>query len=609
MTLLISFALPLRWPQKPSSASHLSSESITRTVTCGKNVNMEKDSRLKLLMDTGLRLAYERAPGTIVQTVLEAGIQLSGATAGVFFMEASSRADAAPARWMAGLGSSDILSVPKPRTEFPGLAASEPAAPRGVSSSVTIPFSVRSNDVLDDERYEWGLAPALARTSEPVRSYLAAPVRGRAGEPQGTLVFGHPAGGQFDEEVESFIQVLAAQMGVATENARLAETLSREVAQADAARSDLRATTQRLMQALEAAQMGTWSWNARTGLIDFDKRAAELFGVEPNVPLSRDLLREKLVFREDLAFAPEDLRAVAETDGQYSTEYRVTRPDGGQRWVAIRGNAKLEGLSGSGGMVGTVQDISDRKAQEEALRLSEKLAATGRLAATIAHEINNPLEAVTNLIYLSKTDPATPTSIRRMLELADGELARVSQIAQHTLGFYRDTTRPVAINLNELLATIVELFERKLTGKRVHCTLDLEPDLSVIGLKGEIRQVVSNLLVNAIDASPGAGGQIHIRARHHRRAEDKGVTMMICDQGCGIPYHVRPRLFTPFVTTKQSTGTGLGLWVTRGMVEKHGGSVGFRSRTEHPSGTIFRVYLPGSGAPQIFGSPSSAFIQ
>lgn len=261
------------------------------------------------------------------------------------------------------------------------------------------------------------------------------------------------------------------------------------------------------------------------------------------------------------------------------------------------------------GMVGTVQDITPRRVQEEALRTSEKLAATGRMAATIAHEINNPLEAVINLIYLAKTDPETPESVSRMLELADSELARVSQIAQQTLGFYRDTTRPVTVDVNELLKAVVELFDRKLTGKGMRCTLDLEPGLSVMGLQGEIRQVVANLLVNAIDASPGSGGRIRIRGRHRQRSDEKGIAVLICDEGEGIPVHVGRRLFSPFVTTKQSTGTGLGLWVTRGMVEKHGGSVCFRSRTVSPSGTVFRVYLPQSGSSTLFDGASVAMIQ
>jgi len=240
-------------------------------------------------------------------------------------------------------------------------------------------------------------------------------------------------------------------------------------------------------------------------------------------------------------------------------------------------------------------EIASRKNQESALRQSEKLAATGRLAATIAHEINNPLEAVTNLIYLSRTDPGVPAPVQALLETADTELARVAQIAQQTLGFYRDTTRPIEIDLNELLHSVVSLFARKMVSRKITCTLDLEPDLCIHGLQGEIRQIFSNLLVNAIDAfnfeSVLTGGAIHIRGRHLRGPRN-AVSVLICDQGSGISASVRQRIFSPFFTTKQSVGTGLGLWVTRGFAEKHGGSIHFRTRTTAPSGTVFRIILP-----------------
>ena len=231
-----------------------------------------------------------------------------------------------------------------------------------------------------------------------------------------------------------------------------------------------------------------------------------------------------------------------------------------------------------------------RKLQEQTLRESEKLAATGRLAATVAHEINNPLEAVTNLIYLARTDREMPTHVQQLLDTADSELARVSQLAQQTLGFYRDTTRLVSIDLNKLLLDTVDLFTRKMRNKNVACTVDLEPNLVLFGLQGEIRQVFSNLLVNAIDAS--SHSTIHIRARRRCQHGVEGAAVVIADHGSGIPVAVRQQLFTPFVTTKESVGTGLGLWVTRGIAEKQGGSVRFRTSTDAPRGTVFRVFLP-----------------
>ncbi len=562
----------------------------------GTDLAAETESRLRLLIDTGLLLASAHEFEAIARVALNAGLKLCGATSGVFL---SADTEQAPAALHAHASGSDASATT--------LGLPERSAAFG--SGVDTPLLVRSGDVGRDDRFKDSRQANKAAGSALLRSYLAVPVQSSTGELLGILQYGHPDADVFIEADEAPLSTIAAQAAVAIANVRLNERLSQQIAEADAVRAEQRATSSRLVHALQAAGMGTWRWDAATDLIDFDERAAALFGVAANVPVKRESLRTLIVHAEDLAFAAADLREVGRVGGQYSTEYRLAMPEGEQRWVAVRGDATKAADGEMLGMIGTVQDITPRRLQEEALRTSEKLAATGRMAATIAHEINNPLEAVTNLIYLAKTDPETPEPVSRLLEIADGELARVSQIAQQTLGFYRDTTRPVTIDMNQLLGGVVDLFDRKLTSKGLRCTLDLEPGLSVVGLQGEIRQVVANLLVNAIDASPGRGGRIRIRGRHRRRSEGHGVAVLICDEGEGIPVHVRRRLFTPFVTTKQSTGTGLGLWVTRGMVEKHGGSIYFRSRTVSPSGTVFRVYLPQSGVPALFNAPGTATIQ
>jgi signal transduction histidine kinase len=380
-------------------------------------------------------------------------------------------------------------------------------------------------------------------------------------------------------------------------------------------------TAVRLSFALESGQLGTWTWDRATNMLDLDERAAEIFYVKPHTPIDRSALRDLIVAPEHRSLTADGLQQSLETGSLYKAEYRVLRPANFQpppnanldappfRWISTSGIPTFKpGTREITGMIGTIQDTTLRKQHEETIRQTEKLAATGRLAATIAHEINNPLEAVTNLIYLCKTDPEIPPLAQRLLEMADSELARVSQIAQQTLGFYRDTTRPIEIDLNVLLEAVVDLFARKLFSKKISCSLDLAPNLRIFGLQGEVRQVFSNLLVNAIDAT--SSGAIRIRGRHRTCRDCKGVSIIISDSGSGIPVHVRQKLFAPFFTTKESVGTGLGLWVTRGIVEKQGGSIGFRTRTEHPSGTCFRVFLPAeSSETNVLSTPQTQVLQ
>jgi PAS domain S-box-containing protein len=554
---------------------------------------LQNEERFRLLIETGLLLSSERSLDVIVQAALDAGLSLCGARFGAFFYN-NIDDNGGPYRLykVSGLDAGAFAAFPIPR---PTQIFSVTFLGQGI---------IRSDDITRDPRYGHKAPFVGLPPDHPlVRSYLAIPVRSRGGDVLGGLFYGHPDVGVFDHGCEDLLVTIASQAAVAIDNVRLSESLTREVSRVEAARTLQRQTADRLRQALDAAKLGTWSWDRATDLLDLDERAAQLFHTQPHALITRTELRERVVAGEDLGKVTESLQHSLVSGGHYNAEYRISGPDGAQTWVSASGIATLAPESSDIiGMVGTVQDITSRKTQESALRQSEKLAATGRLAATIAHEINNPLEAVTNLIYLSRTDPGVPPSVQRLLETADSELARVTQIAQQTLGFYRDTTRPVEIDLNELLHSVVDLFARKMVTSKIVCTLDLEPGLRICGLQGEIRQVFSNLIVNAIDAFNSvlkAGHIIHIRGRHIHGPRE-GVSVIVCDDGTGIPLYARERIFSPFFTTKESIGTGLGLWVTRGFVEKQGGSIRFRTRTVDPSGTIFRVFLPTDS--QMFAS-------
>jgi signal transduction histidine kinase len=237
--------------------------------------------------------------------------------------------------------------------------------------------------------------------------------------------------------------------------------------------------------------------------------------------------------------------------------------------------------------------IQQFKLAEEALRKSEKLAIAGRLAASIAHEINNPLEAVTNLHYLMNT-AETVEQMKSYLKMAEQELARVSEIVVQTLKFYRQPSKPDQIGLTDVLDSVVKLYHPRLTYANITVQKDFEEVEPIVALAGELRQVFANLVANSLDAMR-AGGKLIIRVKRARDLRNEGqqslgVRVSIADTGGGVPPEVRARLFEPFVSTKGITGTGLGLWVSSEIVRKHGGNIRVKSRTN--SGTVFSVFLP-----------------
>lgn len=236
-------------------------------------------------------------------------------------------------------------------------------------------------------------------------------------------------------------------------------------------------------------------------------------------------------------------------------------------------------------------DTTDRRLAEYALRTAEKLAATGKLANAIAHEINNPLEALTNLIYLARSTDSFE-SVHQFLEGASRELDRIARITKQTLSFHRDTLEPVEIDLGELLADVIGLMERFATVRRVRLVLERNATERILGFPGQLSQVFSNLIRNATEASP-SGENVVVRLRSVCRSGRRGNRITIHDRGSGIPADIQGNIFDPFFTTKELRGSGLGLWVSRSLVNRHEGTVRFRSsEREHKSGTTFEVFLP-----------------
>jgi signal transduction histidine kinase len=240
---------------------------------------------------------------------------------------------------------------------------------------------------------------------------------------------------------------------------------------------------------------------------------------------------------------------------------------------------------------GTTTDIEEQKLAQEILIRNEKLASAGRMAATVAHEINNPLATVTNLLYLLRKDISSESG-QQLLSSAEAELAQVGQITRQTLGFYRDSSKPARFKVAELLEEILSSYKGKLKRSRIVVCRHYEPADEIEALRGEMRQVFSNLIANAIDAMPD-GGTLDLRIS--RAGEDDRHTLQVevRDTGTGIQADNRTKIFEPFFTTKQDVGTGLGLWVVKEILKRHGGTVDLRSSTNADDhGTCFLVCVP-----------------
>ncbi len=279
--------------------------------------------------------------------------------------------------------------------------------------------------------------------------------------------------------------------------------------------------------------------------------------------------------------------------GESSTE--VLQTDG--RWLrSVAAPITLNDELIGGVAVNT--DVTQTRLQDEALRKSEKLAAVGQLASSIAHEINNPLESITNLLYLIRHS-SSMDEIQEYAGIAQGELSRVTEITMQTLRFHRQNRRATDVDLEELARSVTALYTGRLLVRNVALEWKIRPAPTVTCLEGEIRQVLNNLIRNALDAmSAGGALQIRVHAQTHMRSGRKGVRLSVADSGEGIHPSIRDRLFEPFQTTKETTGTGLGLWVSKGIIEKHEGQLRVRSRNGGANhGTVFSMWLPLKSEP------------
>ncbi len=389
--------------------------------------------------------------------------------------------------------------------------------------------------------------------------------------------------------------------------ARLVPVIEREIQEARArqarrqAEQELRALQERFQATFNQAAVGMAHLGLDGEWLMMNQRLCSMLGYSREELLGLRL--HELTPDQDLEDeAPLHECLLAGSCESYSCEKRLRRGDGSYVPVTFTCSLVRDDAGAAKYFIAVIEDISERKrAEEERERLTqmvisnEKLAAAGRMAATLAHEINNPLEGLTNLLYLLSARATWDEQSRTLLGMAESELQRVSHITRSTLSFYREAPAPVRIRVTDLVEEALALYEPKLARQGVAIERryeDAQDAPEVTGMPGELRQVISNLLANAMEAMPG-GGRVVVKVAPTQFNGSRGTAVTVADSGTGIPPEHRQNLFQPFYTTKGQRGTGLGLWVSRGIVQKHGGSLRFRSASSpERHGTVFRLLLP-----------------
>jgi len=353
--------------------------------------------------------------------------------------------------------------------------------------------------------------------------------------------------------------------------------------------------TAAMAEAQRGSRTAAWIYNSRDRRTYWFEGGAEIFGRSfeemTGAGAATDVMLEE--DRPKIAGAVEH---TIRTGEPFVVDARVEWPNGEIHWLAARGTP-ME--SDPTLWRGVTMDVTERKQAELALLRSEKLAAVGRLASSIAHEINNPLESVTNLIYLAKSDAARSGEAVTYLEMAEQELARIAQITSQTLRFHRQQSAAAEVDMVEMVESILLFFDRRIERMGVTVRMESKGAGRLICYAGEMRQVLTNLIGNALDAMPH-GGRLRVRVQSAMdwRRHGGSLRITVADTGHGMSAETRKRLFEPFFTTRNDTGTGLGLWVSAGIVEKHHGSLSVRSSTSPGrSGTVFVLSVPYATEP------------
>lgn len=398
------------------------------------------------------------------------------------------------------------------------------------------------------------------------------------------------------------VPIVAAQ----NEAGALLASFNVMVSEIESRRRSTQETLNLLDTMLRTAPIGFAFYDREYRYVRINDRLAKMHGVPVDKHIGhrlRDILPGAKEGMEPLIMEAERMLEQVFRTGEDIAEHelRGAMPEevGGRIWLAsyfpvfIAEEVRWVGV--------IVTEVTERRQAEEALRRTEKLAIAGRLASSIAHEINNPLEAVTNALYLLHSNPSLDTQAQDWVALAQKELERMGEITQQTLRFHRQSSVATDVEVTEMLRSVLLLHTAKLRSAKVNVESRLEESAVLFGYAGELRQLFANLVGNAIDAMP-QGGRLIVRARTMRHNGSRGVRITVADEGMGMSESVRQRIFEPFFTTKEASGTGLGLWVSAEILEKHRGTMLVRSHQPayagDPSGTIFSLFFPWDGVPR-----------
>jgi PAS domain S-box-containing protein len=389
-------------------------------------------------------------------------------------------------------------------------------------------------------------------------------------------------------------ELLRAKVSVFAElhrKTRKLETINSELEQRVAERTEeLRSSADALRERAELLDLATEAILVRemNGVLKFWNSGAEaLYGWKRDEVIGKQVHD---VLQTVYPVPAAEMKETITRHGRWNGNLVQFAKDGRRLIVESRQALKMEEL-GEGVLLEINRDITSQLRAEEALRRSERLAAMGRVAGIIAHEVNNPLEAITNAVFLLRAHKSLDDEAQNLARMAEEELARVSYITRQTLSFYRESSEAIPISLASVLDNVLELQARSLRLSGITLEKQYCEAAEIHGFPAELKQVFLNLVGNAIQAMP-QGGRLRIRISNGNGTK-KGVRVSVSDTGVGIRREERNRLFEPFFTTKATHGTGLGLWISKGIVQKYGGTIQFRSiRVNGARGTCFSVFLP-----------------